>query len=834
MAGECCLAYLNFPDFETRVTPYRENANTDMVALNKFVGQGQPLIASDNPRRDVIRVWNAVRKPKPSTLQIDITRHIPLPKAKAQSLARFPFLPYVASNWLWHTIDFASGEMSDGDNANRKEQKARRGTLFRDLILPKQLLFEFRPWGTFDETNQRLSSIALLGWAFMANHTYLIKTASIGDELLRPSVLIPEACRWFAGNAPTYLEEISETRLDKLSIFSEDSYTLESPELGWLYSRILCAARKGHLNVMQECQLAGLQDYSIVEHLIVEASAAGHVPIIDWFHHNARRIYTNFTVAHESRYLSAMEIALLAGHNPAVVALSKFGYKASTLLPNKAAFYTMMNTAILEENLNVIESLLFLRRENYSSALGAIHLDGPGISDAFLNAVRLGNQRTIEILLKNGVGPNIQDELGLTALVVAITASQLSLVETLLRYGCNMDNTRHGLPLTIAVCLGDLEIASLLIEYGAEIFKDDFNHVNATALVSLMQLLTAEDPQPAARIGLSPTPLYMASYCGHREIAEILINHGAAVNFASPSGLWSYTDQNANEDIGELKYDIDLSFQTLGRSTGLDIRSWDNKGLSRWEYPITAAVVEGHPDIVDLLIIAGSKTSPLLPSLLENQSNALHPHSQSPRVARWDVTKIRNDIGHGQKSRIEEAIFTNLLRSQMNLSVRQCEIFIAAGANLEIGLKQGQEQEMSLFLWAIENRHYRLAEKVLRGSLNRAAVLHKAFTEATEKGGILLIHRLHFEGISIMYDDDDGAQLPDPTLIKFAKAGNSSLQTGFIEACVQAALRTFQSTDNFSVEERRHNLKSFQQLVSSIIDKSWHCLLTCDQCCEIV
>lgn len=31
MAGECCIAYLNFSDFETQVTRYKANANTDMI-----------------------------------------------------------------------------------------------------------------------------------------------------------------------------------------------------------------------------------------------------------------------------------------------------------------------------------------------------------------------------------------------------------------------------------------------------------------------------------------------------------------------------------------------------------------------------------------------------------------------------------------------------------------------------------------------------------------------------------------------------------------------------------------------------------------------------------
>jgi len=40
MAGEFCIAYLSFSNFESQVTRYAENKNTDMLTLGKIASRG--------------------------------------------------------------------------------------------------------------------------------------------------------------------------------------------------------------------------------------------------------------------------------------------------------------------------------------------------------------------------------------------------------------------------------------------------------------------------------------------------------------------------------------------------------------------------------------------------------------------------------------------------------------------------------------------------------------------------------------------------------------------------------------------------------------------------
>ena len=289
MAGEVCVAYLNFSNFDTRMTRYKENMNTDMIALSKIASHG-PLLSPDTPGRRAIQIWDSFRK-SGLTTDIDIARHLPKREVKSQELSRFAFLPYIAAHWLWHTTDFDSGPISDETNS---QSTSRRDRLFKDLILSKQMLFKIRPWAEFTKTYQRSSGIALLGWAFMTNHRYLIKMASVNNEPVDPKQLIWQAWLWFindSSSVKTFFPDgriafegpITQTMLDKLSSFSEDSYTVEQPESGWLYSKLLFACRNGHLDVIKMCDLKTfVASPGLLDHLILEATISGQLPIVDY------------------------------------------------------------------------------------------------------------------------------------------------------------------------------------------------------------------------------------------------------------------------------------------------------------------------------------------------------------------------------------------------------------------------------------------------------------------------------------------------------------------------------------------------------------------------
>ncbi|TVY80508.1 Vegetative incompatibility protein HET-E-1 [Lachnellula suecica] len=105
MAGEFCIAYLSFSNFETQVIRYTENANTDVAALGKIASRGA-IMSPDNPGRGAVRLWNSLRH-KEATTNVDLRWSLPK-KTKPPDLSKFEFLSYVTMHWLWHTMDFKS------------------------------------------------------------------------------------------------------------------------------------------------------------------------------------------------------------------------------------------------------------------------------------------------------------------------------------------------------------------------------------------------------------------------------------------------------------------------------------------------------------------------------------------------------------------------------------------------------------------------------------------------------------------------------------------------------------------------------------------------------
>jgi len=226
-AGEFCLAYLNFSNFENRVTPYKENMNTDLVTLGKIASQGS-FVAPDHPGWWVTQALTSIRKFDTKTIDINMTRHIPRRNKRTQGgLSQYVSLAYSAAHWLWHTTYFKF-EHSINGTTNRRD------ALFRDLVLEKQLNFDFRPWESSVATNARLRHIGLLGWALMANHEYLIKIAFPTDRLGQPANLLLEAWQWLLEREPRPRKKllITQRMLDALHTFSEDSYLLQLPALG--------------------------------------------------------------------------------------------------------------------------------------------------------------------------------------------------------------------------------------------------------------------------------------------------------------------------------------------------------------------------------------------------------------------------------------------------------------------------------------------------------------------------------------------------------------------------------------------------------------------------
>lgn len=135
MGGEFCLAYLSFADFETRVTRFKENATTNMIALGQIAKHGL-LISPDTPGQSVVKVWKNFRKSNIPLADFDMTQYLTRRPTSLET-SQYSFLPYIINNWLEHTAFISDRAVHSDDRWRRIKQ------LFHDFVLEKGLPFAF-------------------------------------------------------------------------------------------------------------------------------------------------------------------------------------------------------------------------------------------------------------------------------------------------------------------------------------------------------------------------------------------------------------------------------------------------------------------------------------------------------------------------------------------------------------------------------------------------------------------------------------------------------------------------------------------------------------------
>ena len=119
-------------------------------------------------------------------------------------------------------------------------------------------------------------------------------------------------------------------------------------------------------------------------------------------------------------------------------------------------------------------------------------------------AAFMGEPTAVQVLLEYDADSNLQDIRGRTPLGRALdygSEGKVDVVRRLLEHGADPNiRTNHTTPLHHASCRGFLEVARLLLRYGAKVDEKDEN---------------------------GKTPLQMVASSGHEEMTKLLIEHGA-------------------------------------------------------------------------------------------------------------------------------------------------------------------------------------------------------------------------------------------------------------------------------------------------------------------
>ena len=199
--------------------------------------------------------------------------------------------------------------------------------------------------------------------------------------------------------------------------------------------------------------------------------------------------------------------------------------------------------------------------------------------------------RVAEILLKHGANVNICGMRERTPLHEAIR--DVRMAQSLLKNGadvnCRQDDLRT--PLHLAALYGEVKVASVLVEYNANI--DSLDNEGKTPfhlllegngrddddILELARLLLEHGANPNARKKTMYTPLHSAALHGRLEIAQVLLDHGAdpnaetercdtALNLVSRG---EYDSQENGASIARLllKHGVDVHLKNKNEDTAL-------------------------------------------------------------------------------------------------------------------------------------------------------------------------------------------------------------------------------------------------------------------------
>jgi ankyrin repeat protein len=211
--------------------------------------------------------------------------------------------------------------------------------------------------------------------------------------------------------------------------------------------------------------------------------------------------------------------------------------------------------AAQESNFKVIE-LLIKAEADFKSGSKEPHSFGPPL----FVAATSGSRECVRVLLAAGADPVVESSDGVTALYEAVAGSDADIVRELLEHDPKLDVEKappgQVTPLMRAIGLQNTELVSLLLEHGAAVNFADKNSV-----------------------GLNQTPLSLACIQGNLDIVKLLLAKGADVNYtegrsdapllAATAGSLAVTKHLLLEDT------IDVKWTASDGTTALHMASFD-------------------------------------------------------------------------------------------------------------------------------------------------------------------------------------------------------------------------------------------------------------------
>ena len=186
------------------------------------------------------------------------------------------------------------------------------------------------------------------------------------------------------------------------------------------------------------------------------------------------------------------------------------------------------------------------KKLSYPFVLSMYFLFSPsyaGSFDDYFVAIKQDDAKTVSALLSRGFDPNTRSASGDPGLSLAIREPALKVAATLIAWGkteVEARNSKDESPLMLAALNGLLDISKQLIARGADVNKPGWAPLHYAATkghLAVMELLLEHHAYIDAASPNGSTPLMMASLYGTASAVKLLLEAGADPLIQNEQGL---------------------------------------------------------------------------------------------------------------------------------------------------------------------------------------------------------------------------------------------------------------------------------------------------------
>ncbi|KAI9857208.1 MAG: hypothetical protein M1813_008570 [Trichoglossum hirsutum] len=634
-AGEICVAYLSFSDFERQITILGPNNSLpasdipspasilDRVATSFGLGY---IISGIFKLRKYMHTGNTGQR----RLDFDVARFAGIKKPPSPSLReKYVFLDYAIENWIVHTSYFSE------DNTTMWKP-------FEYLAMDRPMPFDIRNWGNSGVPNS-LPYTGLFHWAIHAGHVPFLKLllqlpkgSSLHDYyrqepdkgqsiILRASshghgsvieLLAKEAC--IDGTDKGLLVKVAEcgydftvrllleyglcleAKTEALTRAAETGHTAvmrillenEPPfALGdrWYRKTLIEAAKKGHDGVLVVLLSKSASFEAAVTDLEVEwGSTVLHADVERGLDEVVRLIAEEWTDINSktSHGSTALHLAAANGHEIVLRLLIEKG-------ANIAAETGSGETALHYAAANWHEALVRLLTEKGANAAAEISSGWTALHHAAAN----GHGAIVRLLIENGADVASKTSSGETALHWSAGNGHEAVVRLLTERGADVVAKANsgGTALHWAAGNGHEAVVRLLVKKGADIAakissgETALHYAAGNGNETVARLLAEKGADVAAKTSSGDTVLHWAAGYGHMKVARLLAEKGADAAAENISG-WTTLHSAA-------VYGHEAVVRLLVEK-GVDVAAKSNSGGTALHY----AAANGYEAVVRILV----------------------------------------------------------------------------------------------------------------------------------------------------------------------------------------------------------------------------------------